>query len=39
MIYTVIGGKGFIGSEIVKQLREAGEQVYVPMKPLPPITV
>lgn len=32
MIYTVIGGNGFIGSEIVKQLREAGEQVYVPEK-------
>lgn len=32
MMYTVIGGKGFIGSEIVKQLRQAGEQVYVPEK-------
>ncbi|MBZ2191379.1 SDR family oxidoreductase [Pseudoalteromonas arctica] len=32
MMYTVIGGKGFIGSEIVKQLSEAGEHVYVPEK-------
>tara|TARA_R110000751_G_scaffold214914_2_gene318462 strand:+ start:5051 stop:5881 length:831 start_codon:yes stop_codon:yes gene_type:complete len=31
-MYTVIGGKGFIGSEIVKQLSEAGEHVYVPEK-------
>lgn len=31
-IYTVLGGKGFIGSEIVKQLRASGYEVFVPEK-------
>ncbi|MGP3592558.1 NAD-dependent epimerase/dehydratase family protein [Vagococcus sp. WN89Y] len=30
--YTVIGGKGFIGSEIVSQLRGAGEEVVIPAR-------
>lgn len=30
--YTVIGGRGFIGSEIVSQLQAAGEQVFVPAR-------
>ena len=29
-LYTVFGGRGFIGSEIVKQLNELGHNVFVP---------
>ncbi|MCO7021538.1 NAD-dependent epimerase/dehydratase family protein, partial [Vibrio paracholerae] len=29
-LYTVFGGRGFIGSEIVKQLSELGHNVFVP---------
>ncbi|QSX36041.1 NAD-dependent epimerase/dehydratase family protein [Shewanella sedimentimangrovi] len=30
--YTVLGGKGFIGSEVVQQLRSSGVEVFVPEK-------
>lgn len=29
-LYTVFGGRGFIGSEFVKQLKEQGHEVFVP---------
>jgi nucleoside-diphosphate-sugar epimerase len=32
MKYTVIGGNGFIGNQIVLTLKENGEDVYVPVK-------
>jgi nucleoside-diphosphate-sugar epimerase len=31
-LYTVIGGTGFIGSEIVKLLKEQGHEVYLPKR-------
>ncbi len=31
-LFTVFGGRGFIGSEIVKQLEQLGHEVYVPLR-------
>ncbi|WP_345867263.1 SDR family oxidoreductase [Shewanella algae] len=31
-LYTVLGGKGFIGNEVVKQLHARGDKVFVPEK-------